>query len=101
MFLEYVKSYYVFCDYVNRTNTEDSHKELKSHMLIYRNVQFKVEEALHLGEEITEIQSPAHKTKNIINSKKSLSKNSKSIKLVYKSSKIIFIKYSLLHIVHL
>lgn len=45
MFLEYVKSHYVFCDYVNRTNTEDSHKELKSYMLIYRNVQFKVEEA--------------------------------------------------------
>lgn len=87
MFLEYVKSHYVFCDYVNRTNTEDSHKELKSHMLIYRNGQFKVEEALHLGEEITEIQSPAHKTKNIINSKKSLSKISKLIKLVYKSSR--------------
>lgn len=87
MFLEYVKSHYVFCDYVNRTNTEYSHKELRSYMLIYRNVQFKVEKALHLGEEITEIQSPAHKTKNIINSKKSLSKNWKSIKLVYKSSR--------------
>lgn len=87
MFLEYVKSYYVFCDYVNRTDTEDSHKELKFHMLIYRNVQFKVIEALHLGEEITETQSPAHKTKNIINSKKSLSKISKSIKLVFKSSR--------------
>lgn len=82
MFLEYVKSHYVFCDYVNRRNTEDSHKELKSHMLIYRNVIFKVEEALRLGEEITEIQSPAHKTKNII-----MSKNSKLIKLVYKSSR--------------
>lgn len=41
-FLEYVIIHDVFCDYLNRTNTEDSHKELKSHMLIYTSVQFKV-----------------------------------------------------------
>lgn len=38
MFLEYVKSYYVFCDYVNRINIEDSYKEFKFYMFIYRNV---------------------------------------------------------------
>lgn len=87
-FLEYVRIHDVFCEYLNRTNTEDSHMELQSHMLIYTSIQFKVKEALNSGEKlITEKQPPVLKTENIANSKKTPSRKSRSVKSVHKSSR--------------
>lgn len=37
-FLEYVRIYDVFCDYLNRINIEDSYMELQFYMFIYISI---------------------------------------------------------------